>query len=188
VKAFKGGFFGCFGVAAAILLVVVVAAAIASLGDDDESRVVSTPTAAEETAEGTPRETDQAGPHPIGTSVEVGDAVVTVVGFRTITSEDVLPPDPGFQYLVVDIQVRNVGDDAYSLSTLLQFKLRDSDARTYNVTFVPKLRGSLDVTIAPGDVARGEVAFEVPIDKAPYRFRFQQAFGSGLAEWLIQPQ
>lgn len=189
MKAMKAGFLGCLGVIGAITLVVVVIVVLVSMNGGDEPRVVGTPTeanASPTSASGTDGSSAR-GPHPVGTTVKVGDAEVTVLGFRIVEDHRSFPPDPGFQYLIVDAEVRNTGDDDYVLSTLLQFKVRDSENRTYSVDIFPDTQGSLDVQIAPGDAARGEVAFEVPIASAPYRVRFEQAVGFQYAEWLLQP-
>lgn len=131
-------------------------------------------------------EQKQSGPLAIGQSAKVGDAEVTLNGVRILTNQ-FLPADPGHQHVAADFTVVNTGDDEYNMSSLLQFEALDADARKYTVTFHTDAQGSLDGTIPAGGTQRGEVVFELPVDKVPYKVRFTQAFGSQMAEWSVQP-
>lgn len=184
---------------AAIIIVIIVIAVIAIVatgGGDDEAEVVrptaqatspeggATEPAAEEATE--PEEPDVLN-LSIGDTAKVGDAEVTVHGFRTGTGNEIVSPAAGSVWIIVDATVRNTGDDAYNLSSLLQTAVRDSGGREYDVTIGPTdLQGQLDGTIPPGDILRGEVAFEVPENATGLQFVFSQAIGEEQARWNLQ--
>lgn len=122
----------------------------------------------------------------IGDTAKVGDAEVTVHGFRTSTGSDISSPDAGNMWIIVDATVRNTGDDSYALSSLLQVSARDSEGREYSITVAPDLAGRLDGAIPPGDMLRGEEAFEVPEGATGLQFVFSQEFGTQQARWNLE--
>lgn len=190
-RAFFGGFFGCLGVGVAILAVIIVIVVIAVVAtQDDEAEVVTTiPTATLAPGQTAPPEAEQPDVLNlnIGDAAKVGDAEVTVHGFRSSTGGEFLSPDPGNVWIIVDATVKNTGDDPYNLSSLLQTAVRDGAGREYDVTIGPTdLQGQLDGTIPPGDILRGETAFEVPADAQGLQFVFSQAFGEQQARWNLQ--
>ena len=190
-RALFGGFFGCLGVGLAIVVVfiVIVVILVVALSGDDEAEVVTTgPTATLAKGE-TPlpdEELDVLNLR-IGDTARIGDAQVTVHGFRTSTGGEFLSPDAGNIWVIVDATVLNTGDDAYNISSLLQTALRDSEGREYSVTIAATdLQGQLDGSIPPGDILRGETAFEAPEAAAGLQFVFSQAFGTQQARWNLE--
>jgi hypothetical protein len=185
-KGFIGGCFGCFGVAAAVVLVLIVGGvivgALVSGSGDDKAKVVSGPTADEQHAP------SDNGPQvqPIGATQKLGDAEVTVHGVRESSGSDFFQPDPGNKWVIVDVSAKNVGDNPYSLSSLLQCGMRDSSGRNYTITVGPDTTGSFDGTMQVGATIRGEVAFEVPTSATGLTFIFEQALGTGQAFWAVQ--
>lgn len=189
-RAFLGGLFGCFGVGVAIvavIIIIIVIVAVSLSGNDAE--VVSTgPTST--LAPGETREPDAEKPDVlnlnIGDTAKIGDAQVTVEGFRRSTGGDFFSPDSGNVWIIVDATVLNTGDDAYNISSLLQTALRDGEGREYSLTIGPDLQGQLDGTIPPNDILRGETAFEVPENVVGIQFVFTTAFGSQQARWNLR--
>ena len=189
-RALLGGFFGCLGVGLAIVVVIIVIVVIlfVALNGDNDAEVVTTgPTAT--LAEG---ETSPPDEEPdvlnlsIGDTAKIGDAQVTVHGFRRSTGGEFLSPDAGNIWVIVDATVLNTGDDAYNTSSLLQTALRDSEGREYSLTIGPTdLQGQLDGSIPPGDILRGETAFEVSEGTTGLQFVFSQALGSQQARWNL---
>lgn len=193
-RAFFGGFFGCLGVGLAIIVVIVVIVIIAVMaagGGDDEAEVVNDQPAATSADGQEPPPEEQEEPDvlnlAIGDTAKVGDAEVTVHGSRTSTGDEFLAPEAGNVWVIVDATVKNTGDDAYNLSSVLQTSLRDGAGREYDITIGPTdLQGQLDGTIPPGDILRGEVAFEVPEDATGLQFVFAQALGEQQARWNLE--
>jgi len=187
-KGFMGGCFGCLGVAVAGAVVLIVGGLVlgalisSSGGGGDKAEVVSGPTADKQHAPSNNEPQVQ----PIGTTQKLGDAEVTVHGVRESSGSDFFQPAPGNKYVIVDVSAKNVGDNPYSLSSLLQCKMRDSSGRNYTVTIGPDTTGSFNGTMQVGATIRGEVAFEVPTSATGLTFIFEQAFGTGQAFWAVQ--
>ena len=122
---------------------------------------------------------------PIGTIQTVGDAEVTVHGVREIQGEGPLRPSAGNKWLFVDVSARNAGDDSYTLSSMLQCRLRDSEGRDYPVAIGPPIPAPFDGMIPVDGAIQGEVPFEVPSTATGLVFVFGQVFGTGRASWAL---
>lgn len=188
-KAFLGGFVGCLGVLAAGFVVLVILGVVVAVSQDDDAEVVSSGGAP------TARPADSDEPDApgvlnlnVGDTAKVGDAEVTVNSFRLSSGDGTFGPDPGNVYVIVDTTVRNTGSDAYNISSILQTAARDGDGREYNVSIAlgATTQGQLDGTIPPGDILRGETAFEVPQSATGLQFVFSQSLGSQQARWNLR--
>lgn len=122
----------------------------------------------------------------VGDTAKVGDAEVTVHGFRFDEGDEFFAPGEGNTWLVVDVTVVNTGDNSYALSSVLQTAARDQEGREHGIAFGPDLQGSLDGQIPSGDKLRGEAAFEVPVGQTGLQFVFKQAIGSAQARWNLE--
>lgn len=195
-RALAGGFFGCLGVGVALVVVIIVVIAVIALaagGGDDEADVVGQTPQQTEAPDGQPTSSEEpeetAEPDVLnlnaGDTAKVGDAEVTVHGARRSTGEEFFSPDAGNVWIIVDVTVRNSGDDAYNLSSLLQTGVRDPEGREYDIAIGPDTQGSLDGTIPAEDLLRGEAAFEVPEAATGLQFVFKQAIGEEQARWNV---
>lgn len=139
--------------------------------DDDESATGTTTgtASAEQPAEETPEQstggTVDAG---LGDIIE-GErlALVAYSAERTTTVGEYTEADAGNEFVVVDMAAKNKDDSEYiNFSSFLQLSVRDSEAYEYDQAFT--LSGDeLDSgELAPGEVTRGIVAFEVPEEAA----------------------
>jgi hypothetical protein len=102
--------------------------------------------------------------YKIGDSVKAGNFVFTVNSIRTDAGGDFLKPKDGHIYYIVDVTVENTGDKSESVSSMLMFKLFDSEAYSYSITIGPDTKGSVDGEISAGRKLRGELVFEIPED------------------------
>lgn len=100
----------------------------------------------------------------IGDSAKAGDLVFTVNSVRVDEGSDLLKPAEGNIYYIVDVTVENTGSQSETVSSLLMFKLLDSDGYSYDITFGPETKGQLDGEVSPGRKLRGELVFEIPKD------------------------
>lgn len=102
----------------------------------------------------------------IGDIIE-GDrlALVAYSVERTTTLGEYTEADTGNEFVVVDMAAKNKHDSEYiSFSSFLQITIQDSESYEYDQSFV-FADGELDSgELAPGEVTRGIVAFEVPED------------------------
>lgn len=98
----------------------------------------------------------------IGDSVKSGKAIFTVNSVREIEPTEFIKPADGSIYYAVDVTIENTGSKSLAASSLLMFKIVDSDSYSYTITIGPEIKGQLDGEIAAGRKLRGELAFEIP--------------------------
>lgn len=98
----------------------------------------------------------------VGDAIKMGSLVFTVHGHREVKPQEFLKPGEGKRWVAVEVEVSNQGDKPQAISSLLMFKLADSQGYQYTVSIVPGLKGQLDGEVAPGRKMRGEVGFEIP--------------------------
>jgi hypothetical protein len=116
----------------------------------------------------------------IGDSVKAGNLIFTVNSTRTDAGGEFIKPDDGKIYYIVDVTVENTGDESENVSSMLMFKLIDSDGYNYSVTFGPETQGQVDGEIAAGRKLRGELVFEIPEDAEGLELEIDPTiFGSG---------
>ena len=167
------------GLIVLFIALIIIAAALGGTSTSTGGGQSSTPIEV-------PRETMPSGPHiaAIGTAQKVGDAEVTVHGVRRSTG-GALGPDAGNVYVIVDVAMRNTGDNAYELSSFLQTGLRDGEGRNYDQAIFADAQANFNGTVAVGGLLRGEVGFEIPAASTGLVFIFEQVFGSGQAFWSV---
>ena len=111
----------------------------------------------------------------VGDTVRLGDLHVTVNGVRASLGDNLWTPDRGNYFVYVDVTFRNEGDQPEIVSTLLQMEMRNTEGRSYNIDF-SAISGSgsspPDGEISPGDILRGEVGYQLPVDVGELTWRF----------------
>ena len=109
---------------------------------------------------------DNAEVKPIGEPAAVGDTVdyhgtvITLNGVRESEGDEYLKPQPGHTFKVVDITVKNNGQEPLVISSALSFPLTDSSDLNYTVPITDDVK-MLDGTVAPGGELTGEIPYEV---------------------------
>ncbi|MFH0860927.1 MAG: DUF4352 domain-containing protein [Candidatus Altiarchaeota archaeon] len=150
----------------------------------------TTPTTVKEVVVKTPKT------YEIGDTISGGNLAVKVNSVRktdkltttmdlgeTYTYEQ--EPESGFQYLIVDISVDNIGDISEAISTLMQMTVHDGEGYTYDQDIMTA--GFLSKSfkggeLSPGMKMRGDVAFQVPKTATDLQFIFDyEFFGVGQA-------
>ncbi|HHY83869.1 MAG TPA: DUF4352 domain-containing protein [Clostridiales bacterium] len=96
----------------------------------------------------------------IGDKIKMEDFVFVVNGTHEF-KHDVLKPDPGKIYFVVDVTVENVGEDVLEVSPFMMFDLRDSEGNRYEQYYISDSKASPEGELAPGKKLRGDVLFEM---------------------------
>ena len=123
-----------------------------------------------------------------GDVVRKGSLEATVLSSGTFQSTNqFIRPAAGKQFFAVELQVKNTGTRPVNLSTLLQFKLRDSTNAQYDVTFTidndPRFP---EGELSPGTTNRGFVTFEIPTGATGLQFVFDaNVFGGGRITWTL---
>lgn len=116
----------------------------------------------------------------IGDTIKAGKGEFTVNGIREYYGSEFLKPKDGKMYYVVDISVENISQDSLNLSSIMMFKLFDSESYSHDVSIVTDLKGSLDAQVSPGNKIRGEIAFEIDKNSSGLKLQIKPSlWGSG---------
>lgn len=99
----------------------------------------------------------------VGDTIDFGGIQYTLNSVTTVLEDAISSPPSEDVYLVLDLTITNNTSEEFSSSSLISFDLKGSDAYTYDLAIFVDTRGSLDVSVPAGDVARGEIAFDVPL-------------------------
>lgn len=98
----------------------------------------------------------------VGDTIDFGGIQYTLNSVTTVLEDAISSPPTEDVYLVLDVTITNNTSEEFSSSSLISFELKGSDAYTYDLAIFVDTKGSLDVSVPAGDVARGEIAFDVP--------------------------
>jgi hypothetical protein len=121
-----------------------------------------------------------------GSTAAVGDAFVTVEGYR-IDRESRLVEARGKVLLLVKMAVENTGDNDYAFSLPVQVRLQDAAGFVRAQPVFAGPEETLPSLIRPGETARGEIPFEIPADlEPPFYVTFTQAFGDVVEVWVLR--
>jgi hypothetical protein len=120
-----------------------------------------------------PTETKQQQTFKIGERVEMGELVITVNSVNDSQGSEFIKPAAGHVYKITDCTIENLSDESQGISSLMMFKMADSEGYNYNTTITDSSKPSLDGELGPGRKMRGEVAFEVPIDATGLELIFE---------------
>ena len=102
-----------------------------------------------------------------GESVEISDLVVQVEGAARSQGGSVIQPDPGTDFLLVDVRVENRGDRTREVSSAVSMSLKDASGRRYTFHLGAQTAaeaGLPDDELQPGEQVRGQIGFQVPED------------------------
>ncbi len=148
--------------------------------------------AAEPTDDAEPSEEDAADSdevaagHAVGETVAMGDLEHTLHAARWEEGEEFNEPDDGERWLVLDIELDNVGSDSAAVSSLGMWDLVDHENRTKDIALNLETSGSLDGELGAGRQMRGEVTFSVADDETEWELIFSpNVFGFGQAIYDI---
>lgn len=114
----------------------------------------------------------------IGQLVDGEDVHLVVEGVeRTEQLDEFTDADPGNVLLVVSLAYKNVSDEFHTVSGLLNSRVRDAEDYTYEQSFYGTDQALNDGQIAPGEVERGDVVYEVPEDADDLSLEFDFDLG-----------
>lgn len=100
---------------------------------------------------------------PVGTVQRVGDLEISVTDARIVNGENGIEPDEYYQFLAVDLQIKNLGTQPVSLEEIGPWSwIQDSDDFTYDCcVFSLSDRAVLEDELAAGDEIQGTIVYEV---------------------------
>ena len=117
----------------------------------------------------------------IGDTIQAGDHIFTVNSVREDKGSEFIKPKDGNIYYIIDVTVDNKTDKSINVSSIMMFKLFDSEGYNYNITIGPETKGSVDGEIAAGRKLRGELIFEIPAASKGLELEIDPTWGSGKA-------
>lgn len=101
----------------------------------------------------------------IGESATIGNLVMSVSGARASDGRDskirVPAPPDGYVYMLVSIDMENIGDSSEDVSSRMRMNLFNADGQTQEWTLFPASAGSIDGRIGPGSTRSGELTWKV---------------------------
>lgn len=115
----------------------------------------------------------------VGDTVTVGNTWKVVVnGISTSAGTDYEKPQKG-TYALVNVSLTNIGNAEQNLSSLISFKFKDSSGTVYNETILTTAAPSPNGKVAAGDVIKGDLVYDVPVDAKSFTLSFAPDIASG---------
>ncbi|KGA97264.1 hypothetical protein AJ85_04495 [Alkalihalobacillus alcalophilus ATCC 27647 = CGMCC 1.3604] len=105
------------------------------------------------------------------------------ISVNDVRSESVMENEDS-QLVVVDITIKNQGDDVRNIS-LLNFTLVDGEGYAYSHSSNSELKGILGGQLHPERKNRGEMAFEVPVS-SEYELVYTEHTRTGQLIWPLE--
>lgn len=120
-----------------------------------------------------------------GQAVKVGDTwQITLNSVQVSKGQDYSRPENGKVYLLAGVTMKNISSKEQAASSLLDWKLRDSDGEQYSetaVSFAPNAPGG---SVESGGQIKGTLPYEVPAGKHAFTLAFKEIFsGDGQTIW-----
>ncbi|GAB6927636.1 hypothetical protein JCM10914A_16190 [Paenibacillus sp. JCM 10914] len=123
-------------------------------------------------------------PAAVGDTIDYHGAVVTLNSVRDSDGDDYLKPQDGHTFKVVDVTVKNNGDEPLVVSSALSFSLTDATDLNYTVAITDDV-SMLDGTIAPGEELTGEIPYQVLKDAEDLQLSYGDPMKEGRAIWSL---
>lgn len=150
-----------------------------SESDDANEQTTAQKTAEQTETEGTPSEQEtQNASVAVGEVVEDDSLAMVVRGVQKTTEiSEFQEAESGNTYVVVEMAVKNKSSSEFAdFSSFWQTRLKDDANHVYDQTVAVTDNPMQSGQLAPGEVARGEVAYEVPEEASGLSMQFD--FGS----------
>lgn len=120
----------------------------------------------------------------VGDSADLNGLVVTLNEARLEQGSEYDTPENA-KFIVVNLTAQNNTKEDQTISSIMNVELKDADGYTYTTTILMEgTKGQFDGTVAPGDMLRGEIPFDVP-ESDTYELSFSDPFSSDRAVWVI---
>ena len=120
----------------------------------------------------------------VGETGDAGDFQITLNSVNR-TTDGLLAPGAGNEYLIVDLTVENVGTNDSVVSSLLNFSVKDADGTSYNQSFTAGVETSLDGDVAANQQLTGQIAYEVPQGSTGLVLYFDPILGGNELQWAL---
>lgn len=141
-------------------------------------------TPAEQARASQPAEEEKLG---VGDSVEAGGVRATLNGVRVLPTTDFDRPieSPDNQFLATDLTFENVSDEPLSISSLLEFALKNEDGYSASQSMHTQQRRLAEGEMTPGQKMSGEIVYEVPPDSRGLQLDYRPFLQGDTHTWYI---
>lgn len=165
-----------------LFLMVCVASCASETPEKVESkREPSTQESSKDAQENTSSEENKVEKYKVGDKVKLGDLTVVINEVKDLSNQEFVEPEEGRKFIGIDVTFENVSDKPESISSLLQFQVKDADGYAYDQSFMYDTGKRLpEGELAPSAKASGIIPYEVPVDAKGLEFVFDSdIFGTG---------
>ncbi|CAA9475084.1 MAG: hypothetical protein AVDCRST_MAG25-2343 [uncultured Rubrobacteraceae bacterium] len=123
----------------------------------------------------------------VGDSIEVEGVEATLNEVRVLPTTDLDRPiqNPDNRFLAADLTFENVSEGAVSVSSLLEFVLKNEEGYSASQTVHTQQREVAEGEIAPGEKASGEIVYEVPPESRGLQLDYKPFARGGTYTWAI---
>lgn len=124
-------------------------------------------------------------PAAVGDSVDYHGTVITLNSVRESEGDEYLKPQQDHIFKVVEVTVKNNGQEPLVISSALSFSMTDSSNLNYTVPITDDVN-MLDGTIDPGGELTGEIPYEVKQDVQGLQLSYGDPMKEGRAIWAVE--
>lgn len=124
-------------------------------------------------------------PAAVGDTVDYHGTVITLNSVRESEGDEYLKPQQDHIFKVVEITVKNNGQEPVVISSALSFSMTDSSNLNYTVPITDDVN-MLDGTIEPGGELTGEIPYEVKQDVQGLQLSYGDPMKEGRAIWAVE--
>lgn len=101
-----------------------------------------------------------------GESFDLKDYRISVIGYERSDGSDYAVPDKGYEYVYLELEIKNISDDEKHISSVWMFSAYCDDY-VIDEDFGAEVatdKESLSATLAPGKKVRGVLSYQLPED------------------------
>ena len=141
----------------------------------------------EPTPEGDSGDTNTGELLAVGDTGESDGLEITVNSFRR-TSNGLLSPSAGNEYLIINLTAANTTDEEQIVSSLLNFSVKDDggNGTDFDQSFTAGVETSLDGNVPAGEELTGEIAYEIPEDATDLVLHFDPLLSDEELRWALE--
>ena len=123
----------------------------------------------------------------VGDSVEAEGIEATLNEVRILPTSDLDQPveNPDNRFLATDLTFENVSQSPVSVSSLLEFVLKNEEGYSASQTFHSRQRELAEGEVPPGQKASGEIVYEVPPESRGLQLDYRPFARGGTYTWAI---
>jgi hypothetical protein len=158
------------------LIIVVIIIAIATGSGQKSEKVGTSSSSSSQTQQSQITIQDS---YAINDIVKVSDFEFSVLSAKNyISSNQSIKPKEGYKFIKVELYIENKGINKETVSTILNFYLKDSDGQKATQSFMGDDK-SIDGELLKGDKIKGTITYEVPINSSGLKLYYNPSFITG---------